>query len=110
MKFIDAPTPENFVLTNKKKRIIKALMREYCFNYNSYNIYKNAEFIPEIDDFIYFLKDRLIFLKNIKCTYVIKSMSTNREKMKFQGVYFQYQDDIITVDFPIIIPTIKTNS
>ncbi|WP_445718014.1 hypothetical protein [Flavobacterium sp.] len=99
MKFIDSPSPENFVLTHKKKRIIKAFMKEYCFSYNLYYIYRHDGFIPELDDFIAFLKDRLVFLKNIHCFYAIKTISTNREKMKFQGVIFQYKDDIITVDF-----------
>lgn len=99
MKFIDSPSPEKFVLTNKKKRIIKSFMREYCFSYNLYYAYRDNGFVPEVDDFISFLKDRLIFLKNIECFYAITTTSCNREKLKFQGVYFKYKDDVITIYF-----------
>ena len=87
MKFLESPSSENFVLTNKKKRIIKAFMKEYCFSYNLYYMYRDNGFVPELDDFISFLKNRLIFLKNAECFYAIKTSADSLNSKKFTGVF-----------------------
>lgn len=69
MKNTHSPTAENFILTHKKRRMIKGLMREFASN-NS--LYQKGKYIPHPTDLAIFLKDRLMFLKNVQFRYGIE--------------------------------------
>jgi hypothetical protein len=87
MKNTHAPTEEEFILTHKKMRMIKALMREFATNYSS-STYSDINYIPKSEYFEMYLKRRLIFLKNIKINCYIEVINNT-----FTGLclYFQHE-------------------
>ena len=72
MKNTHSPTAENFILTHKKRRMIKGLMREFASN-NS--LYQEGKYIPNPTDLAIFLKERLMFLKNVQFRYGIETFN-----------------------------------
>jgi hypothetical protein len=93
MKNIESPSPEKFILTAKKKRMIKALMEEFiCSNLYLLHEYKGC-FVPELIDYENFLKQRLTFLAKINFTIAIEVVNTK----VWTGLIFQYKEEKIFV-------------
>jgi hypothetical protein len=73
MKNTHSPTAENFILTHKKRRMIKGLMREFVSNHTGASYSEcDGKHIPEPTDLAIFLRERLMFLKNVQLWYGIE--------------------------------------
>lgn len=89
MKNIDSPSYKDFILTNKKKRMIKAEMNNLISSLMS-RFCNTDIFSVELEEYTSYLKSRLAFLKNIKAFYAIEIINGT-----FTGLIFQYEDQIV---------------
>lgn len=88
---IDSPSNEDFILTNKKMRMIKSEMINY--KNKSLKNFDNYVFKTDLDDFIDFMKNRLLFLKNLDSCFAI-GLSNGVISL----LIFKYKKDIIVIE------------
>ena len=95
MKFKEIPTPENFVLTNKKKRIIKSEMRNFIAS--KIDVMREG-FFPKPLELKEFMTERICFLKNNEdFVYIVVTFKrTGEKKENFFGLQIFYQNHVIT--------------
>lgn len=94
MKNIESPSPEKFILTAKKKRMIKTLMIEFIHS-NGYLLHEyKGFFIPELSDCENYLRERLVFLAKINFFIAIETVN----KKVWTGLLFQYKEEKIFVE------------
>lgn len=92
MKLVEKPSPENFILTAKKKRIIKSLMYNF-FQSKEYDLYKDENYKPGVFEFKKFILDRCVFLSRINCHFAI----VTHEEI-WTSLYFMHYEDYIILD------------
>lgn len=103
MKFIEKPSPENFLLTAKKKIIIKSLMYNF-FQSKEYDLFKDKNYKPTSFEFKKFILDRCIFLGYINCHFAIV---THQEI--WTTLYFIYYDEYIILNRKDIDKELQSN-
>jgi hypothetical protein len=85
MKFKETPSPEKFILTNKKKRIIKAILKEFMRSIE-YHVHYNKFYSPEVNEVHKFLLSRTVFLKNILYEILIEKING-----EFTAIHFRHK-------------------
>lgn len=99
MKNIHSPTEEEFILTHKKKRIIKSVLKEFLRSIQYFTT-QNKFHTPELDEVAKFLIKRAIFLK-----YITMELNIELINGEFTAVHFRYKKEWMIVENQIAANT-----
>lgn len=95
MRNVHSPLDHEFVLTNKKKRMIKSCMYNFLQS-NIYNVFRDKSYITDVDEFISFMEQRLVFLRNVSKVYYIQQTNFN-----WSGLVIHIKGERLSMDFEI---------